>query len=70
MGARGLKDTRRARPTESTKQGSWGLTETDAAVPAPLLVCTRLSVCMYVFAVVVKEGLRFWGAPDIENGGV
>lgn len=32
MGAIGVKDTRRTRPTESSKQGSKGLTETEVAI--------------------------------------
>lgn len=36
IGAGGLKDTQRTGPTESTKQGSWGLTETAAAITEPL----------------------------------
>ena len=30
--ARGVKDTRIIQPTESTKQGSWGFTETEEAI--------------------------------------
>lgn len=35
VGARGVEDTRRTQPTESTKQGSEGLTETKAGVREP-----------------------------------
>ena len=38
-----MEDTRRTWPTESTKQGSHGLTETEAAIMDPALVCTRSS---------------------------
>ena len=34
-GARGVEDTRRAQLTESTKQGSRRLTETEMAIPEP-----------------------------------
>lgn len=36
IGAGGLKDIQRTESTESTKQGSWGLTETGAAITEPL----------------------------------
>lgn len=32
VGVRGVNDTRRARPTESTEQGSQGLTDTEGVV--------------------------------------
>lgn len=32
VGARGLKDTERARTKESTKLGSWALTKTEAVI--------------------------------------
>lgn len=35
VGARQVKDTMRTRPTDSTKQGPQGLTETEAAITEP-----------------------------------
>ena len=37
-GARGVEDTRRTQPTEPTKQGSWGLIETEATITDPVWV--------------------------------
>lgn len=38
VGARGFVDTRKSQPAESTKQGSSGLTKTEAASPRSVLV--------------------------------
>jgi hypothetical protein len=46
VGARGVKDTRRTSPTESTKQSSQGFTETEAAITDPAWVCARSSAYM------------------------
>jgi hypothetical protein len=42
-----MEDTRRPWPTESTKQGSYGFTETEAASTESALVCPRFSEYMY-----------------------
>ena len=62
IGARGLKDTQRTGPTESTKQGSsWGLTETAAAIPEPLLFCTRFSeYVLWLFSSVSLKDSYQW----------
>jgi hypothetical protein len=39
IGARGVSDTRKTRPTEPTKQGSWDLTETEAGMDLPWAFC-------------------------------
>lgn len=49
LGAKGMEDTRRTQPTESTKQGAYGLTETEAACTGPAGVCIRS--LLYVVAV-------------------
>lgn len=43
---RGIKDIIRTKPTESTKQGSSGITETKRAITEPAWGCTRFSVFM------------------------
>lgn len=42
----GLKDTRRTRPTESTKRGGYGLMETEEASTEPVWACT--TSCVYI----------------------
>ena len=42
-----MEDTRRTRPSESTKQGSYELTETEAASTGPTWVCPRSFACIY-----------------------
>ena len=56
VGDRGDEGTRRMWSTESTKQGSWGLTETEAAITEPAWVYARSSACMVV-------SLVFWWDP-------
>lgn len=41
LGAKGMEDTRRTPSTKSTKQGTYGLTETEAACTGPAGVCVR-----------------------------
>lgn len=45
VGVRGVEDTRGTWPTESTKQGSWVLTETEAATTESSQAFTWPSVC-------------------------
>lgn len=63
MGARGLKDTERARTRESTKLGSWALTKTEAVITksAKNFFLGPLHIC-HGFSLVV------WGTPDSGSG--
>lgn len=47
--ASGVKDTMRTRPTESTRQGPQGLTETEMAIIEPARVYSRTSAYMLLF---------------------
>lgn len=55
VGVRAVKDTRRRPPTGSTKQGSQGLTETEAAIVEPAWICAGSSA--YVM-------LEFYGTSE------
>lgn len=47
-----MEDSKRTCPTESTKQGSHGLTETEVASPGLAWVCPRSSE--YMLCIVVS----------------
>lgn len=46
VGARGVMDTGRVCPRESTKQRLWGLTETEAVTVEPAYVLWLLAWCL------------------------
>ena len=48
---KGIEDTRRTRPSVSTKQGAYEFTETEAASTVSTWVCTRFSTYMYVISI-------------------
>lgn len=60
----GMGDTRRTWPTESTKQGPYGLTETKSTSTGPASVCSRASVYMlwvlaWFFSGTPESGSRY-----------
>lgn len=58
VGSPGVEDTRRAWPIESTKKGSWELTETEKTVMEPAWSYTRSSAYMLgLLALDVSGGL-------------
>jgi len=57
-----MEATRRAKPSESTKQGLYGLTEAEAASAGPIQVCTQSSV--YILKLLAQY---FYGTPECEN---
>jgi hypothetical protein len=67
VGVRGIKDTRRTWPTESTKQGSQGLTETEMTVTEPAWVSARSSaytLWLLAWGVCGTLNCGRQGAPD------
>lgn len=65
MRVRGVRDTGRTRPMESTKQGSWGFTETEVAIVESMWIFTRSSA--YILWLLV---LCFGGTPDSGSEGI
>lgn len=64
VAVRGFKDTRRTRPTESTKQGLNGLTEAEEAseglyrsAPGPLYICCGCKLHGFVGLLIVGAGV-------------
>ena len=63
VGARGVQDSMRTWSSESTKQGSMELTETEATTMDPALVCTRSSAyILWFFSLGLFIGFPIVGA--------
>jgi hypothetical protein len=60
-----MEGTRRTWPTESTKQGSHGLLETEVASTVPTRVCTRSSMHM-----LYSLAWCFYGTSNSGSGAV
>lgn len=64
QGVEGMEDTKKIQPTESTKQGTYGLIETETASKGPCM-CLHQVVCIYGVSINA-----WWdcGIPDCGSG--